>query len=577
MDQTPGPQDPGAPGSPPPWGSVPPTGGPLPPPRARRLYRLRNDRVVAGVASGLAYHLEVDPVWIRLAFVVLTFLGGLGVVLYLVAWVVMPAVDGPPIGGPTPPPPARRLYRLRDDRVVAGVASGLGAHLDVDPIWVRLAFVVLVFFAGLGVLLYIAAWVAMPEIDGLPPGSAGGPPRVHGRGPDARIIVGAVFLIAAVLVLAGSFNFFDSGLIWGAALIGIGLLFLLGDSWPAGHPAGYAAASPDSVPGPGPGFAAPVSGAGGIPPAPSAAAPGQELFAFGSSSSPAQPGATPAASTAYSPPAHSSYTAPAYSSYTPFTPYAPRSYPPADAGPAFGAAAAWSGPTSPSGRVPLGTIGFGGVVLALGVALLLQSVGLIHLTVAIGFGIVFAVLGLTLVVGARFGRSGGLVALGICLLPFAAAALLVPEPLTGGVGNLSYTPPTVSALQPAYHLTAGQLTVDLSGVDLGGGSASVTTSVAFGHLVVVVPAGTNVDLTSKVGAGEVDLLGRVDSGVQLSNHFDTSTGLGPTGTLDLNVAVGCGQLTVMTGSTDVQTGSTPPSGAAPVAASAQRVGDRGGR
>ena len=217
------------------------------------------------------------------------------------------------------------------------------------------------------------------------------------------------------------------------------------------------------------------------------------------------------------------------------------------------------------------------MVLALGVALLLQSVGLIHLTVAIGFGIVFAVLGLTLVVGARFGRSGGLVALGICLLPFAAAALLVPEPLTGGVGNLSYTPPTVSALQPAYHLTAGQLTVDLSGVDLGGGSASVTTSVAFGHLVVVVPAGTNVDLTSKVGAGEVDLLGRVNSGVQLSNHFDTSTGLGPTGTLDLNVAVGCGQLTVMTGSTDVQTGSTPPSGAAPVAASAQRVGDRGGR
>ena len=573
MEQTPGPQDPGAPGSPPPWGSVPPTGGPLPPPRARRLYRIRSDRVVAGVASGLAYSLEVDPVWIRLAFVVLTFLGGLGLVLYLVAWVVMPAVDSPRIGGPAPPPPEHRLYRLRDDRVVAGVASGLGAHLDVDPIWVRLAFVVLVFFAGLGILLYIVAWVAMPEVDSLPPGLAGGAPRAHGRGPDARIIVGAVFLIAAVLMLAGSFNFFNSGLIWGAALIGVGLLFLLGNSWPAGHPAGYAAATPDSVPvrGSGAGFAAAGPGAGGFP----AAATGQEPLPSGSSASAAPPGAAAAGSTAYTAPAYSSYGVPAYSSYTPFTPYAPGPYPPAYAGPAFGAPAAWSGSASRPGRVPLGTIGFGAVVLALGVALLLQSLGVIHLTLALGFGIVFAVLGLTLVAGARFGRSGGLVALGICLLPFAAAALLVPEPLTGGVGNLSYTPPTLSAVQPAYHLAAGQLTVDLSQVDLAGGSASVTTSVAFGHLVVVVPAGTTVDLASKVGAGEANLLGRINSGVQISTHFDTPTGFGPTGTLDLNVSVGCGQLTVISGATDVQTGVTPPSG--PVAASAQRVREQVGR
>jgi phage shock protein PspC (stress-responsive transcriptional regulator) len=561
---------------------MPPTGGPLPPPHPRRLYRLRNDRVVAGVAAGLAYHLEVDPVWIRLGFVVLTFLGGLGLVLYLVAWVVMPAADSPPIGGATQPPPARRLYRPRNDRVVAGVASGLAYHLEVDPIWVRLAFVVLVFFAGLGVLLYIAAWVAMPEVDGLPPGSAGGPPRPHGPGPDGRIIVGALFLIAAVLVLAGSFNFFDSGLIWGAALIGIGLLFLLSDSWPAGHPAGHSAAPPDAGPGSGAGFAAAMPGTGGMPPAASPVAPAQEPPAPGSfSSSPDEPASTPPASTAHTAPAYSAYAAPAYSSYTPYTAYGPRAYatptPPAYAGPSFGAAGAWSGPTALPSRVPLGTIGFGAVVLALGVALLLQSVGVIHLTVAMGFGIVFGVLGLTLVVGAPFGRSGGLVALGICLLPFAAAALLVPEPLTGGVGNLSYTPQTVSALQPAYRLTAGQLTVDLSQVDLGGRSVSVTTSVAFGHLVVVVPAGTTVDLTGKLGAGEFDLLGRIDSGVQLSTRFDTPTGLGPTGTLDLNVSVGCGQLTVMTGSADVQTGATAPIGPTPVAASARRVSAHGSR
>ena len=84
MEQTPDQQDPdpsGMPpvgGSPPPWGAVPPSGGAVPPPPVRRLYRLRNDRVVAGVASGLAAHLELDPVWVRLAFVVLAFIGGLG-------------------------------------------------------------------------------------------------------------------------------------------------------------------------------------------------------------------------------------------------------------------------------------------------------------------------------------------------------------------------------------------------------------------------------------------------------------------------------------------------------------------
>ena len=49
---------PGGAASPPPWGAVPPSGGAAPPPPVRRLYRLRNDRMVAGVASGLAAHLE---------------------------------------------------------------------------------------------------------------------------------------------------------------------------------------------------------------------------------------------------------------------------------------------------------------------------------------------------------------------------------------------------------------------------------------------------------------------------------------------------------------------------------------
>jgi phage shock protein C len=61
----------------------------------------------------------------------------------------------------------KRLYRIRGGRVVAGVCAGLAAYLGVDPTLVRLAFALLTVFGGLGILLYLAAWVIIPdEVDG---------------------------------------------------------------------------------------------------------------------------------------------------------------------------------------------------------------------------------------------------------------------------------------------------------------------------------------------------------------------------------------------------------------------------
>jgi phage shock protein C len=59
-------------------------------------------------------------------------------------------------------PNDQRFYRGRD-RIVGGVCSGLGEGLHIDPIWVRLAFVVLAFAQGIGVVLYVVLWVIMPE------------------------------------------------------------------------------------------------------------------------------------------------------------------------------------------------------------------------------------------------------------------------------------------------------------------------------------------------------------------------------------------------------------------------------
>jgi len=57
----------------------------------------------------------------------------------------------------------KRLYRSRDGRVVAGVCAGLAAYFGVDPTLVRLAFALLTIFGGMGVLLYLCAWVVIPE------------------------------------------------------------------------------------------------------------------------------------------------------------------------------------------------------------------------------------------------------------------------------------------------------------------------------------------------------------------------------------------------------------------------------
>jgi phage shock protein PspC (stress-responsive transcriptional regulator) len=57
----------------------------------------------------------------------------------------------------------RRLYRDTDGSVVGGVCSGVGYYFGIDPLWIRLGFVISVLFFGTGPLLYIILWIIMPE------------------------------------------------------------------------------------------------------------------------------------------------------------------------------------------------------------------------------------------------------------------------------------------------------------------------------------------------------------------------------------------------------------------------------
>ncbi|AZO93213.1 PspC domain-containing protein [Iocasia frigidifontis] len=58
---------------------------------------------------------------------------------------------------------AKKIYRSREDRIIGGVCGGIADYLALDPTWVRLALLVLFFTRGVGVMIYLLAWIIIPE------------------------------------------------------------------------------------------------------------------------------------------------------------------------------------------------------------------------------------------------------------------------------------------------------------------------------------------------------------------------------------------------------------------------------
>jgi phage shock protein C len=56
----------------------------------KKLYRSETDKVIAGVCAGIGEYLDIDPVLVRILFVVFTLAGGAGIVLYFLLWVLLP-------------------------------------------------------------------------------------------------------------------------------------------------------------------------------------------------------------------------------------------------------------------------------------------------------------------------------------------------------------------------------------------------------------------------------------------------------------------------------------------------------
>ncbi len=152
-------------------GSSQPTGN-------KKLFRDENDKVLGGVCSGLANYFNMDVVIARIIFVVLLF-SGVGFLTYIIMWIAVPSSATTQIGGTR-----KKLFRNPDEKLVAGVCSGIGNYFGINA-WIPRVLFLLPFlsfisrwghwgfgdfgdivrftFSPTSLIVYIILWIVIPE------------------------------------------------------------------------------------------------------------------------------------------------------------------------------------------------------------------------------------------------------------------------------------------------------------------------------------------------------------------------------------------------------------------------------
>ncbi|MQA13278.1 MAG: PspC domain-containing protein [Pseudonocardiaceae bacterium] len=396
---------------------------------------------------------------------------------------------------------ATRPRRPSEDRKLAGVAAGVGRRYSVDPVLVRIAFVVATIYGGVGVLLYVLGWLLLPAQDE----EVSAAEALLGRGRSSVSAALTICLGLALIPVGGAVLGGDPTALATLALC-LGALFLLHR-----HRAGMG-----ELPG-----AAPATG--------EVAAPATGEVAA-SSTEPARvidpdPTATGARS---SPPAWDPLGAAPFAWDLP----EPGTPPPPAAPPS----------RRPRSRVTAVTVGL--ALLAAGIAAAFVPV----IGPAQVAGVALAVIGLGLVVGSIRHRGRGLIAVAVplALLTWVLYAIPVTD---FSAGERRWEATTAAGVAPQYHLTAGNGRLDLSDLRLRDGQTITTAvTVSFGEAEVLLPPDADVNLVCRAATGEVDCLGRTHSGFP-SRVDVTDTGRdGPGGgTLVLDVRTGTGTVEVTRG------------------------------
>ncbi len=142
----------------------------------RRFYRDENHKVLGGVCAGIANYIGIDPVIVRVIFIVIP---GLGFLSYMILWIAAPSSASKVIGSQR-----KRLFRDPDDKLIGGVCSGMahyfGVHVWIPRLIFLIPFLSFIFrfghwgiwdfphflsisFSPGATFLYIILWMVFPE------------------------------------------------------------------------------------------------------------------------------------------------------------------------------------------------------------------------------------------------------------------------------------------------------------------------------------------------------------------------------------------------------------------------------
>ncbi|MDN5915922.1 MAG: PspC domain-containing protein [Pseudonocardia sp.] len=481
-----------------------------------------------------------------------------------------------------------RPARPRADRKIAGVAAAIGQRYDVDPLLVRIAFVVAAFY-GPGIPLYLAGCAALPDA-----GSARRPGRGQGAALVATVLVAAAAVVSALVLLGVDGQWFLP------MLACLGLLVALhltrGRRGPAGGPGGYAATgadAPTTVHDPvhtAPADPTLTGDAGRIQPTADVGYP-LPTGAHGDVTAATTGGdATTAPDTAFPDTAQQETATPDAATQTTATqeaapqdaaarpgtpgPTVPTGGAPADRGaspptpappswdPLGAAPFAWdlpepgpepAPPAARRSRITPVTLGVALVVAGIVAVLALTAPG--ALGVASVPATALAVVGTGLVIGAFRHAGRWLIPFALVLAAATWLAAAVPWPdLRDGVGDISVAPQTAAALAPEYRKGAGDITLDLRRLDLTAAPGTPATPVrtsaqlGIGTVTVLVPRDADLKARAEAGVGDVELDGRTVEG---SPAEMTATDPGPDGpggrTIELDLHAGVGSVEVTRG------------------------------
>lgn len=145
----------------------------------KKLTASKTDKVLGGVAGGIARYFNIDPTIVRVLFLLTLGFNGLGLLVYVILWIALPVSDDQPTQW------IKRIYRDVNHKVIGGVCSGIAKYFNINVVLVRLialfpliiALIPVITFTNAGrgfstigwmfslptmTIIYIVLWIAIP-------------------------------------------------------------------------------------------------------------------------------------------------------------------------------------------------------------------------------------------------------------------------------------------------------------------------------------------------------------------------------------------------------------------------------